>query len=351
MKDLGDAMLDTLGGAIKEVTTSYQNLVDLLRAGDYERMELFDPKTLAIIRQLDEGLADQLEDLQEQARAQRDIADGIERGIDARKREERLAEIALELLEATGAKREELLAEEARLRYQVFVEQWRDVLRKHDDTIATALEKQRDTWNQYFDGIMDGWDGTLAYVRDVIMPAMQDAIAKGILPPEALQETVGRLTEQMAPEEPEMRPGWQRTLMQLHPISGLIDAIQHQRVMGDEQAVKEWEEAARELKESAQDISDAANRLSVGGVPMQHGGIVTSPTMALIGERGPEAVIPLNRLESGGGEVHIHLGNLIADEMGLRKFVRTVSEVMGQEGRRNAFGQVNKGYFYGRSSV
>jgi SLT domain-containing protein len=46
---------------------------------------------------------------------------------------------------------------------------------------------------------------------------------------------------------------------------------------------------------------------SVGGwfkglVPgLATGGIVTSPTLALIGEAGPEAVIPLDRLHGGGG--------------------------------------------------
>jgi hypothetical protein len=48
-------------------------------------------------------------------------------------------------------------------------------------------------------------------------------------------------------------------------------------------------------------------------IPMlAQGGIVTSPTLALIGEgRGPEAVIPLNRMNEftggGGGEVNIYV--------------------------------------------
>jgi phage-related minor tail protein len=33
---------------------------------------------------------------------------------------------------------------------------------------------------------------------------------------------------------------------------------------------------------------------------MAAGGIVTAPTLALIGERGPEAVIPLDRMKGGG---------------------------------------------------
>ena len=43
-------------------------------------------------------------------------------------------------------------------------------------------------------------------------------------------------------------------------------------------------------------------KLFPASVPaMQHGGIVTQPTLALIGESGPEAVIPLDRLRDGGG--------------------------------------------------
>lgn len=39
-----------------------------------------------------------------------------------------------------------------------------------------------------------------------------------------------------------------------------------------------------------------------GGIPrMAKGGIVSSPTLALIGEAGPEAVVPLDRMNTGGG--------------------------------------------------
>jgi len=38
------------------------------------------------------------------------------------------------------------------------------------------------------------------------------------------------------------------------------------------------------------------------GLPrMAEGGIVSSPTLALIGESGPEAVVPLDRMQTGGG--------------------------------------------------
>jgi hypothetical protein len=38
------------------------------------------------------------------------------------------------------------------------------------------------------------------------------------------------------------------------------------------------------------------------------GGIVNSPTLAMIGERGPEAVVPLDRFRgAGSGDITIHV--------------------------------------------
>lgn len=45
---------------------------------------------------------------------------------------------------------------------------------------------------------------------------------------------------------------------------------------------------------------------SMPQIPMlANGGIVTSPTLAMIGERGPEAVVPLNKMSNMGGGVNI----------------------------------------------
>lgn len=47
--------------------------------------------------------------------------------------------------------------------------------------------------------------------------------------------------------------------------------------------------------------------ISTPNIPLlASGGIVTRPTLAVIGEAGAEAVIPLDRLPSGGGDVHLH---------------------------------------------
>jgi hypothetical protein len=70
---------------------------------------------------------------------------------------------------------------------------------------------------------------------------------------------------------------------------------------------------------------------SVPKIPMlADGGIVNGPTLAMIGERGPEAVIPLDRMQSGGGvTVNVMGGLATSAEIGeavvnaIRAYTRT----------------------------
>jgi hypothetical protein len=58
-------------------------------------------------------------------------------------------------------------------------------------------------------------------------------------------------------------------------------------------------------------------------IPMANGGIVNSPTTALIGEAGPEAVIPLNRMGSmGGSTVNIVVNGSVTTEGDLVNSIR-----------------------------
>lgn len=58
--------------------------------------------------------------------------------------------------------------------------------------------------------------------------------------------------------------------------------------------------------------------------PMATGGIVTSPTLALIGEAGPEAVIPLDRMGTGGNNITINVngGDPNAVVAALRRYMQ-----------------------------
>jgi hypothetical protein len=87
-------------------------------------------------------------------------------------------------------------------------------------------------------------------------------------------------------------------------------------------------------------------------VALAEGGIVTRPTRALIGEAGPEAVIPLSRAGfTGTGEIHIHIGNYLGDEASFRRFTRDIKQILQEDDRRGQFHQVQRGYHYGTSSI
>ena len=80
---------------------------------------------------------------------------------------------------------------------------------------------------------------------------------------------------------------------------------------------------------------DAANTFTQpAALPLAHGGIVTNPTLALIGEAGPEAVVPLSGRHGLGGSQHINLymdGQLITE---------TVLRNMPEEVRVNIGGAI-----------
>lgn len=63
------------------------------------------------------------------------------------------------------------------------------------------------------------------------------------------------------------------------------------------------------------------------------GGIVTSPTFALVGERGPEAVIPLNRMQ--GNNVYVEINNpVIRNNEDIDNLVQRISDIFAAESER-----------------
>lgn len=73
------------------------------------------------------------------------------------------------------------------------------------------------------------------------------------------------------------------------------------------------------------------------------GGIITKEMLAVVGDR-PEAVIPIEKIDSiiasalskakGAGEIHLHIGTLVADELGLKQLERKLSGIrIGEQGR------------------
>jgi hypothetical protein len=76
------------------------------------------------------------------------------------------------------------------------------------------------------------------------------------------------------------------------------------------------------------------------------GGIVTQPTLGMVGEAGPEAIIPLSQMGNmGGGGVTVNVGNFMGDDMALRQFTREVQRILDEENRRTSTASTKTGYY------
>ena len=83
-------------------------------------------------------------------------------------------------------------------------------------------------------------------------------------------------------------------------------------------------------------------------IALAKGGIVKTPTRALIGEAGREAVIPLNRMKEMGGlgttiNVNIDVSG-VTNRSDKRALAREISDLIAQEMRRNG-GAPTRGRF------
>ena len=60
------------------------------------------------------------------------------------------------------------------------------------------------------------------------------------------------------------------------------------------------------LRRQAQNINAARPPIPLAPIPHAAGGIFTRPHVGLVAERGPEAIIPLNKPGGFLGSIHVH---------------------------------------------
>jgi hypothetical protein len=90
-----------------------------------------------------------------------------------------------------------------------------------------------------------------------------------------------------------------------------------------------------------------------GVLGMQYGGIVPGAIgrpVPIIAHGGEEFLGVQNIGRSSVG-MTMNVGLLPGDDVTLRRLARVFKDVLGEDTRRTSFGQVNKGYFYGRSAA
>jgi hypothetical protein len=87
-------------------------------------------------------------------------------------------------------------------------------------------------------------------------------------------------------------------------VAGISAVVSKYRIKLSSKGLSE-----KQLKRLQRNLGIDVDFLMSGGIPaLADGGVVTGPTLALIGEAGPEAVVPLDRMGSmGGGDVNIYV--------------------------------------------
>lgn len=129
-----------------------------------------------------------------------------------------------------------------------------------------------------------------------------------------------------------MAAAFQPVLAVLNAVKAALDAL-----LGAARAVKNAIDA---IKPPSVDLTPGFNIPDVPGIPgLQHGGIVRRPTLAVVGEAGPEAVIPLGRSSAGafpGGvtyNITVNMPNYLGD---VRDAARQIRDEIVRAGRRNS---------------
>ena len=100
----------------------------------------------------------------------------------------------------------------------------------------------------------------------------------------------------------------------------MVDGIQAQLDLLTPKLMAKMDAIAAKMKRTVdidvrvtETVSRVVSTIAAGGIPkMAEGGIVSRPTLALIGEAGPEAVVPLSKMGSGGGDVNINVNGGLA---------------------------------------
>lgn len=133
-------------------------------------------------------------------------------------------------------------------------------------------------------------------------------------------------------------------VLRAHPIIGTLFAIGAALVFL-EQKFNAVSAAVRRVGGALFRVSDTLNSIRrkagffgglVDRIPgFQHGGIVTRPTLAMIGEAGPEAVVPLRGGRGGGigSTVNVFVQGSVVSERDLVETVRRGLQSAGARGR------------------
>ncbi len=127
----------------------------------------------------------------------------------------------------------------------------------------------------------------------------------------------------------------------INDVSGAVDML----IQKFDQMIQMAQKAFNEAQKVAGTVSRVGTAVATAGmseviraIPHAAGGIVTSPHVGLVGEAGPEAIIPLDRFGGFGNNVNVTItGNNISNQMDLRdiadKVGKSIMDRLAMNGR------------------
>jgi hypothetical protein len=190
----------------------------------------------------------------------------------------------------------------------------RDTLARLWDEIKT---KAGDTWEL----MKGGLEWTVSLIKGSIITVITELKTK-------LGELWGEIAEAAG-------DAWRGILNEMFNV---IEIGITRLVNGVSRGIRKVGEALNYLPGNpGQGVIDAADRAldwNLSIPRLQQGGIVTRPTLAALGEGGPEAVVPLNRGGFGGlgGQINIYISDsVVANDQAMDDLARRISTSVGSE--------------------
>jgi hypothetical protein len=152
------------------------------------------------------------------------------------------------------------------------------------------------------------------YIKLEILPKLQDTF-------DILQNMAKQITEKLAPAVKNTLVGAFDTLKESCPAPStcLNKVLQVLKASLPQQPPRLTRliESRRQSKQRIRCCIVGQVTKPVCNIPgLAEGGIVTGPTLAMIGEAGPEAVVPLDRMSGGGITINVTGGLATSAEIG-----------------------------------
>jgi hypothetical protein len=183
--------------------------------------------------------------------------------------------------------------------------------------IDTLIPRMEQIYNEATPFVLEAFRRLSNFIKDTAIPAFEafvEYVKKEILPKledtfDIMQQIAKQITEKLAPAVENTLVNAFKTLKESMP--GTITVLNKvlkvlEGIIAAATATLDALDRVTAGKASSglgAGLGRLLNPLGVlGNIPgLAEGGIVTGPTLAMIGEAGPEAVVPLDRMSTGGG--------------------------------------------------